>query len=93
MPTFWWVLQQFGPARPVEFAQRIAAYRSDDPDDVLHRLYILSGLGATARLPNGRYQLTSFGEICAAVWAQSPEVESFAELAPEPDDLSAWSLW
>jgi len=95
MPTFWWLLQQSGPSRPVELSQQLAVYRPDDPDDVLHRLYILSGLGATARLPYGRYQLTPFGETCAAAWAQSPEAEADAlfELSIVVDDLSAWSLW
>ena len=95
MPTFWWLLQQSGLARPAELAQQMAAYRPDDLDDSLHRLYILSGLGAVARQPNGRYRLTPFGQTCAAVWARSPEAEADALIEPAAgtDDLSAWGLW
>lgn len=94
MPTTWWLLQQSGAVRPVDLAQQMAVYCPDDPDDALHRFYILSGMGATARLPYGRYQLTPFGESCAAAWAQSPEDEAeiLIEVTEEPDDLSVWDL-
>lgn len=65
MPLFWWLLDAYAPARPVELGQLLADFHREGIDDSRHRLYLLAGLGAARRLTYGRYELTPLGREIA----------------------------
>ncbi len=94
MPEFWWLLQKEQTARPSTLGDEFADIHPDGLDDVLHRLRMLTGLGAVQKLKYGRYRLTPIGAKCANMWGKQPEltIESTADLN-SGNDFTALAPW
>ncbi len=73
MPEFWWIIRQYQPGTAAAIAEHFTLIHPLGLDDVANRLKLLTGLGATQRLPYNRYQLTNFGLALAREWAREPD--------------------
>jgi hypothetical protein len=87
MPEFWWVVQQYQPGRPAEFAERFVEIHPFGLNDVINRLRMLAGLEALQRLPYGRYRLTQFGVTVAEELARTPIFRDSKETPGESDEV------
>ena len=85
MPEFWWTFQRYQPIRPSALGEQFADVHPLGFDDAMNRLIILNSLGASQKLSNGRYCLTSLGEELADQWKRfptlSPSVDKVQEQA------------
>jgi hypothetical protein len=92
MPEFWWVIQKYHPARPVDLAEHFGEIRPSGLNDVTNRLKILAGLGAIQRLPHGRFRLTPFGIVVANQFARKSEFEDNEDKRDEIDEMDLGAL-
>jgi hypothetical protein len=97
MPEFWWVVRQYQPGKPGDFAEYFAEIHPFELNDVINRLRILAGLGVVLRLPYGRYRLTQFGAMMAEKLVRTPEFKDAEETPNESDevdlDILDLALW
>jgi RNA polymerase sigma factor (sigma-70 family) len=97
MPEFWWAFQRYQPIRPSALGERFIDIHPLDLDDTSNRLNILTSLGASQKLPYGRYRLTPLGEQLADYWKRRPTLSNGAEEAQDQsisfeDDLELIDL-
>ena len=87
MPEFWWVIRQYQPGKPADFAGRFVEIHPFGLNDVINRLKLLAGLGAVQRLPYGRYRLTQFGVTVADQLARKPEFKDSEDTPGESNEV------
>lgn len=97
MPEFWWAFQRYQPIRPSALGERFVDIHPLDLDDTSNRLNILTSLGASQKLPYGRYRLTPLGEQLADYWKRRPTLSNGVEVTQDQsisfeDDLELIDL-